>query len=538
MSVFCNQVGYFPTSEKVAVMTGTDGCTLRRADGSMIRIPMKITFCGFDELSADTVWQVDFSALTTPGTYYLEATDGSRSPFIHIDTNCWHDAFIDMNRMFYFQRCGCELTPEYAGKYTHKACHCAPVEESENPGLRFFVNGGWHDAGDYGRYTTPGAVTVAHLFYAFELFPEAFADTLHIPESGNGTPDILNEGRYELEWLLKMQYEDGSVSHKLTSAHHTGFVMPENDPLPFLRYPATSLATADFAACAALASRLFRPYDRAFSERLLAAATKAWNWLSLHPEMVFSYPDNCHTGGYGDYSDRDERLWAAAELYRATGDAAYLDTLRKLLPLLRELTALGWGNVSGFAGITILFAPEGIFPEDLRETFHEAWTKEAERLLSIIEKNAYRMAVPHDNFFWGSNMDVMYTASVLSIASLLTGRMDFRTGAEQQIHYLFGRNPLNISYVTGHGSNPFRNPHNRPTASDGIDEPIPGYVSGGPNAQRGDECARTLLPEGTAPMKCYVDEVPSYSTNEIAIYWNSMAILGMAGFINRASMHS
>lgn len=532
MSVFCNQVGYFPTSEKIAIMTDCESCQLYAQDGSAVDAELIIKKCGYDEMSGDNVWQVDFSALTDCGTYYIEAANGNRSPLIHISENCWHDAFIDMNRMFYFQRCGCDLTPEFAGKFVHKACHCAPVTESTNPAQKMIINGGWHDAGDYGRYTTPGAVTVGHLLYSYELFPKAFTDSLHIPESGNNTPDILNECRYELEWLLKMQYEDGSVSHKLTSAHHTGFMMPENDPLPFFRYPATSPAAADFAACMAQAYRAFLPYDQAFAEKMLAAAKNAWTWLVKNPDFVFAYPENCHTGGYGYQNDRAERLWAAAELYRATNDDAYLQALQSILPDMPFLTALGWGNVSGFAGITILFAKDTAFPDAIKQQFRQAWIAEADRLLTVIEQSPYHMATPRNCFFWGSNMDVMYVASILSIAALLTGEAKYRTGAEQQTHYLLGRNPLNISYVTGHGSNPFRNPHNRPTAADGIDEPIPGFVSGGPNQRLGDACAKAILPEGTAPMKCHVDEVPSYSTNEIAIYWNSMAVLGMAGFIN------
>ena len=100
----------------------------------------------------------------------------------------------------------------------------------------------------------------------------------------------------------------------------------------------------------------------------------------------------------------------------------------------------------------------------------------------------------------------------------------------EQLHYLLGRNALNVSYVTGHGEHAFKNPHNRPTFADGIELPMPGWVSGGPFKTPCDPKACELIPAGTPPMKCYVDEVESYSTNEITIYWNSPAVFMTAYF--------
>lgn len=534
MAIYLNQVGYLPDSKKYAVMTGSDSCRLLSESGDSTGVDLSISYYGYDEASGDTTWHVDFSGLSLPGTYYLEDAEGNRSPAVHIRPDCYRNLFRDLSRMFYFQRCGCALEAPYAGKFTHKACHCAEVRDYLAPEHRFFLNKGWHDAGDYGRYVTPGAVTLGHLLYAYELFPAAFEESLQIPESGSGIPDILSECRYELDWLLGMQLSDGGVAHKLTSQYHAPFLMPEDDSLPFFRYPVSSLATADFAACMALAYRIWHPFDGTYAQRLLEAAELAWGWLTAHPELVFEDPKDCHTGGYGDTNDADERLWACAELYRAKKDPQYLTAMQTLLPRCDELTALGWGDVAGFAGFSVLFADAGAFPETLVEPFRSAFLQKADALLSVTESSGYRMALKPDEFVWGSNLSVMSSASVLIAAALFTNDRAYADAAAEQLHYLLGRNPLGVSYVTGHGSAPFRNPHNRPTFADGIDEPIPGYVSGGPNGRPADERACALIPEGTPPMKCYADVYESYSTNEIAIYWNSIAVLAAAYFIGKS----
>ena len=125
------------------------------------------------------------------------------------------------------------------------------------------------------------------------------------------------------------------------------------------------------------------------------------------------------------------------------------------------------------------------------------------------------------DFGWGSNMIVLTNAMVLCFAAKLTKETKYQTVALYQLDYIFGRNPLAISYVTGYGEHAFKQPHNRPTIVDGVEEPIPGYVSGGPNKAPCDPDALAAIPAHTAPMKCYVDDWRSYSTNEITIYWNS-----------------
>ena len=229
-------------------------------------------------------------------------------------------------------------------------------ESSGKHGPRANV-GGWHDAGDYGRYVVNSGISTGSVLWAYELFPAKVGNVkLNIPESGNGTPDILNEARFNLEWMLKMQDDDGGVWHKQTSTHFSGFVMPQDDTLPSEVIGTGSApfkstcATADLAAVAAIAARVYAPFDTKFAARNLAAAKKAWQWAEQNPNVTFKNPPGVSTGEYGDNNCSDERLWAAAELWRTTGDASYnqyfLSNYKSFTDLLRKPDAESWRQVA------------------------------------------------------------------------------------------------------------------------------------------------------------------------------------------------
>ena len=394
--------------------------------------------------------------------------------------------------------------------------------------------GGWHDAGDYGRYSSAAAVALGHLLYAYELFPESFSETINIPESGNGIPDILNECLYELNWLLKMQRKDGGVYHKVTAFRHAEFIMPQEDSDPFMFFPVSSFATADFVAVMALASRVYKPFlpDRAAC--FFDAAIKGTEWLSRNAFTPFKNPEGCNTGLYADDSDTDERLWAACEMLRID-NAHREDYVKVITDLTHDYVSkadFGWEDVSGLASMSILTDPEH------RSGMLEAKCKNnvltiASRLIETSKGSAYRLAMEADDFVWGSNMVVLNRAMLFILSSMITDSPvsdKYIAAATEHLHYILGRNPMDISYVTGHGENAFKNPHGRVTALVG-GLPMPGWVSGGPFKNFMDPSALAAIPKGTAPMKCYVDEVGSYSTNEITIYWNSPFVF-LCAFLN------
>ena len=295
--LFIDQVGYLPESEKIAAFTfPAEDFTVEDVNGRIV-YEGKVSHFGWDAQSGDDVYTADLSRLCREGRYVVKAGGRSSSEF-SISGRVYDKLFKDAVKAFYYLRCGTELTREYAGAYTHRECHTGrSVIFGTNESV--MITGGWHDAGDYGRYVTAGSVAAAHLMYAYLFFPDAFSVSFDIPESVLPVPDILSEIRVELEWLLKMQREDGAAYHKQTTMKHAPFVMPEDDDDQLYIFPVSSYATADLCAVAALGARVYANTDKGFSERLRKAAIKSSDWLEKHKELVgFSNPEGCNTGLY------------------------------------------------------------------------------------------------------------------------------------------------------------------------------------------------------------------------------------------------
>ena len=532
-----NQVGYNVNQKKVAVVRMPGSYEIKDEQEKVVT-SVGTREAIHDPLCRESLYKLDFTKVNKPGTYKLvHPFMGECGSFV-VGEDVYREAHNAMIKALYFQRCGCALEEKYAGVYKHAACHMDKVQVWSDRSIEFEATGGWHDAGDYGRYITPAAVTIGHLLYAFVKYPAAFTDELNIPESGNGVPDVLNECRYELEWMLKMQREDGGVYHKLTSQFHADFVMPEDDLLQFYAYDVSSLAVADFCASMALSARVYKNYDADFAKKMEVAAKKAWAWLVANPEAVlFRNPQNSGTGEYGDGSDKDERLWAAVEMFylaKSLGEdtTSYKKSAEAIMKEGIPLIDFGWTDVAGFASLAVLSDTEKSMGDEVYEICKNAVITEAERLLELGKLNVFDMGMEPFDFCWGSCMVVTNRGILWSLAYELTGKETYAEAVQSHVDYLFGKNATLYSYVTGFGDNAYKNPHSRPLQMDGIDEPVPGLVSGGANGRPGDPEARKLLPTGTAPMKCFVDVWESYSTNEITIYWNSSAIYTTA-FLRR-----
>ena len=312
-----NQVGYADCLPQRVIVLSSEPLILRDLSG---REPKRFGPKALlpDEASGDSAAAVDLG-IPEPGDYILEIKGQQRR--ITVSQEPWKKVTNALIKGLYYQRCGCELNEKYAGKYAHPACHVNAAEDWEDRSVRRRITGGWHDAGDYGKYVGPGAVAAAHLLYAWKLFPQGCSDPLDIPDTGNGIPDILNEARYELEWLLQMQRSDGAFHHKLAKVRFAPFIMPQEDLEREYLMPVSHCATAAACACLALAARVFRESGPAFANRMLASSLHAWRWLERNPEFVpFRNPEGVRTGQYGENSDTEERFWAACELYAATGE--------------------------------------------------------------------------------------------------------------------------------------------------------------------------------------------------------------------------
>lgn len=488
-----------------------------------------------DEAAGVRVSLGRLDGLDTPGTYRIRMK-GIESPIFVVAERPYQAIKLALLKNFYYQRCGMELTERYAGPWKHDACHLDHgIIHGEDPSIRLKSAGGWHDAGDYGKYIVAAAKAVADLMLAYEAYPAAFEEPTDIPESGNGVPDILNETRYELEWMLLLQREDGAVYHKLTTLEFPGLlVMPEDDRAPLVFSPVSFTAAGTFAASMAMAARVFTPFDEAFAAQCQVAAEHAWQWMEStesFERVSFRNPRDVKTGEYGDRIVIDEHYWAAAELYRLTGDRSYLVKADMLVQSGGfPLCELGWADVGGYGTIALLHALRNAGEEisvQLRERLSEQWCTRAEELLALSHHNGFGVSLTLNQYKWGSSMIVMNHAMHLLIASELTTdstrSSQYREAAAQQWHYLLGCNVLGICYVTGFGQTSVMHPHHRPSIADSVPQPVPGIVAGGPNAGLNDTAAASLL-VGRSPMACFIDHEDSYSTNENTVYWNSPAV--------------
>lgn len=535
-NIHINQIGYRTGDSKLVRVNGKGGgfeivnTDTGRAvfDGRMKKGPT-------DAASGDDLYYGDFSSLKEPGTYCVVISGMGMSYPFRISDTVYGDVKNGLLKALYYQRCGIRLEEKYAGVWAHDACHTemGVVYGSEDRLLD--QTGGWHDAGDYGKYTVAGAVAVADLLLAWELFPDRFADDVNIPESGNKVPDILDEARYELEWLLKMQDGDsGGVYHKVTSKTFPSLnTLPGDDFGRLYFFPVSATATADFSAVAAKASRVYRPFDPAFSDKCLAASERAWTWLSSNKDVPgFKNPAEVTTGEYGDENDSDERYWAAAELFAATGRAEFGDYVKSVYRDGKvSECGFGWQSVGGLARLAYLSSDRDRQDSGVYAHIKAEVLKAADRKLKVGRADGYGTTLRPEDYGWGSNMGLMNDAMLLIAADGLKAKKDYIATAKDNFNYLLGQNALDQCYLTGFGSKSVKDPHHRPSKADAAEEPVPGLVAGGPNAGLDDDIARAKL-KGMPAARCYYDNSNSYSTNEVAIYWNTPAVF-VAGYFDK-----
>ncbi|MDF2587820.1 MAG: celA [Anaerocolumna sp.] len=539
-NIHINQVGYTKNDNKIAVLANVSGhfkiinvknnqCVFEGDSKTCKNKGTSQNESCIDEASGDVVSYCDFSSVSEAGEYYIELEGQGRSYTFLIDNGIYTSVKNALLKGLYYQRCGVELEEKYAGPWAHAICHTNQAKIYNNPEKTIEVSGGWHDAGDYGRYATAGAVSVADILLSYELFGDVYTDDIQIPESGNGIPDALDEARVELEWLLKVQdNETGGVYHKVTTKYFCGMIMPEDEHDDLYALPESAVAAGDFAAVMAMAYRIYKKYDETFANTMLAAAKKAWEWLEKNPNIPgFKNPQDVSTGEYGDPNSEDERLWAATELYRVTGDDKYHLYIKEILKTDVDIVSFGWGSIGGYASFSYLRMAEQkeqVFDDEIVNVLKKAFLNKADELVSIANNDGYMADVLPKQYRWGSTMTITNGAQLLILSYYLTGNKEYEEVAIDQLHYILGRNPMGISYITGIGSNVVNNVHHRPSDADGVEKAVPGLISGGPNWSLNDEAAKSFIKEGTPAAKCFVDHVGSYSTNEIAIYWNTPAL--------------
>lgn len=542
--VAVDQAGYPTLARKEAIITAFADSFHVVAAGSrsvVFRGIVEMASLG-DPATGLELYKADFTTFTQPGSYLVRTSAGDTSAHFTIGDAVYASVARAALKGFYFQRCGTALLPAHAGLWNHPACHTATDAffhaSAESTGYALSV-GGWHDAGDYGKYIVNAGVTVGTLLLAYEVVPASFAyDDLGIPESGNGVPDILDEVRYELNWMLSMQAAGGGVFFKITKPQFEGFIMPQNDTGFRSIYRISSTATGDFAAVMARAARMYRAFDTTFANRCLAAAAKAWEYLVAHPSIVptngFTNPPGTATGEYGDGNDSDERLWAAAELYLARGDAgthAYFRTNYATGGIINN--EMAWPDVRALAQVAYMRGTIAGIDVPTQQNIRTSLTNYCGAILTLRDNSGFRTALSPGGYNWGCNSSLLNKAVLLLVGRVSGGPAEWEAAALEQLHYVLGTNAHALSFVTGIGERSVMNPHHRPSASDGVNAPVPGLIAGGPNRNiTQDPVLQSHFTASTPPALCYIDDLGSYASNEIAINWNAPLVF-VAGYFAR-----
>ena len=477
----------------------------------------------------------DFSSFNKTGNYIVVAGNKQSYPF-SIEKNVLHTVAVASLKGFYYQRMSMALEEKYAGKWARAEghpdtivyVHSSAATAQRPEGTIIKSPGGWYDAGDYNKYIVNSGISVATLLSAYEDYPDYFKTLkTNIPESNNGVPDILNEALYNIRWMLTMQDpNDGGVYHKCTNAKFDAMIMPDKATEKRYVVQKSTAATLDFAAVCAQASRMFSKYKKQFpglADSCLKAAIKAHQWAEMNPRVYYfqfkmnkQFQPAVVTGDYGDGNVTDEFFWAACELYATTNNENYwrvIDSTNQ-----HKMSLPSWSNVYTLGMYTLLRLHPAKHLMDI-EGMSNLVVAFADSITNNINTSAFETVIGGSkrDFNWGSNSNAANQSIVLLNAYRITKSKKYLDAALTNLDYILGRNATGYCFVTGIGTKSTMHPHHRPSVADGIDEPVPGLMAGGPNPGRQDGCKY----EFTEPETAYVDSDCAYASNEIAINWNA-----------------
>lgn len=537
-SIRINQLGYFVNGPKKFVVTDRSVKIFLIVDESGKPVfNGNLDDRGTWEKSGETVLLGDFSELKEVGKYKIKLEDGTVSYPFEIGRNIYDDLKVATLKSFYLHRISMPIEEQYAGIYHRLEGHAdtaRPYHASTGKTGKMDSPGGWYDAGDYGKYTVNAGITIGIMLALQEKYPNAYEDgSLNIPESGNGIPDLLDELKYEIDWMLTMQDDDGGVFVKVTTLGFGGFVMPHEASKERWVIGKSTGASLNLAAVCAMAARMYEPYDSDFAATCKEAAIKAWKWAVTHPEVYYDKnPDGVSTGAYNDVILDEEFFWAAAELFITTGESEYFENIQlKLGDITFRLTE-NWRNYNDNIGYYSLLGKASPLDDGQKKLVSDGLIKLANQLEAKHRSVPYQ--IPVDLFVWGSNSDILDAAMIFANAYEVSRDKKYLDLAVETFDYIMGKNAVGYSFITGFGSKKAMKIHHRPSEADGIEDPYPGFVVGGPNFDRQDKGELKKIGveylEGV-PAKAYIDELPSFASNEIAINWNAPCVY-MLGFFD------
>jgi endoglucanase len=428
-----------------------------------------------DASSGDNVYDADFTPLDTPGGYVVDVPGIGRSAPFRIGADVYGQVFYDVSRFWFFQRCGMELEPKYAGADAHRACHVFDEAIPDPRGGMRDCRGGWHDAGDMNRYTPWTIQPIFMLLTLYRHHPDAFSDSqMNIPESGNGVPDLLDETKCELQWVRKMLIRKGPDAGMVYDRVNESYVKEQPPGVDFFDRRHGLSGTTDEAACAlvadlAHASLVYRdfPQERQFAADCLDDALLAWKYLTTRGK-----PDDEHM------------FTAAALLFEATGRQDANDVVKRLS---EKIISTWSGHIiygvydGGLATYALSERPE--VDKALQARLRDYYKGFADATVQAARSKGYSTPMFEGIVFsWGSNGLISKAATHLLMVNRFAPDQQYVAVARETLHWLLGRNPVDVCMATGHGTPPLGPIYHSMFGPLGPGLPMPpGYLPGGPS---------------------------------------------------------
>jgi len=533
-----------------------------------------------EDWSGDRGWWLDISNITQAGEYYItDPMSNDTSAVFSIGTGTYEEAIKAASRMFYYNRCNIAKSAPYAESnwvdannnftYPLQDANCRFINDQGNASLEKDLSGGWFDAGDYNKYVTFTLSTLHNLLWAYRDNPQVFSDNNNIPESGNGIPDILDEIKWELDWILKMSNTDGSVHIKMGSKNYSDNTSypPSNNTDPRYYGPTCTSASLTVASVFAHASTIFDdiPGMSGYATTLRSNAESAWNYLlPFYNNGTLEY--NCDDGnivaGDADFNAEDYQegiISAAIYLYEATDNNVYntFVTNNYLSSVVFGANANNpaepstyyddWWDINrleskdAFLHYVNIPGHDTQVASDFMDSFQAMADNDWEGFLGMSTTDLYRSHMPSYFLGWGSNFG---QSNMGNLNFMITkygadgGTPDsYIEKASNHLHYLHGTNPLGKLYLSnmyGKGGDRCADEiyhtwfadnsiyDNALTSSNG---PAPGYLAGGPNH---NYSGNMTPPSGEPYLKAYGDfnDVPNiaWEITEPAIYYQAAYI--------------
>jgi endoglucanase len=585
--IVVDQFGYLPGQEKIAVLrdpvTGYDsaevytpGATLRVINtdsNSVVLTGAATTWNGgsTDTTSGDRAWLFDFSSVTGAGNYEIFDVDRSvRSARFVIGDDVYRMVLVQAVRTFFYQRAGhAKAAPFASPGWVDGASHLGPLQDAnarrydapQDAATERDLRGGWYDAGDCNKYTNWTAGYVVGLLHAYTENPAVWTDDFNIPESGNGVPDLLDEVKWGVDHLVRMQNGDGSVLSIVGLGCNSP---PSSTTAPSLYGNASTSATLSSAAAFAYAARVYgargTPAFDAYAATLRTRAENAWTWAIANPQAIFrNNEQSAGTAGLGagqqevdDAGRLAKKVVAAVYLFALTGNSSYRD----------------------FVDANYTSAP--MFASFWLSPFNAEWTQPLLFYAALPGATAVVASAIHDrhvslwdgadgwgaitsrrdpygafitDYTWGSN-SVKALAGGMFVDQATYGLGSRPAGAKMNagaayLHYLHGVNPLGKVYLSNMGSFGAENSVDQfyhswfwdgsaqwDSVSASAFGPAPGFVVGGPNPSYNwdDRCPAIAAacgtfvpspPAGQPPQKSYVDFNSSWPLNSWSVTENS-----------------